>query len=186
MEHQPQNVVVEGNCGITIPVIPVEVKILDEAFWAGHDICNYATPGSAAFDLRANISEPVTLLPGQTMMIGTGLALWIKDRGYALYILPRSGLGNKGLILGNGTGLIDSDYQGELKISAYNRLPQMLKNGDWDFVMAEESNSITINPGDRIAQAVIGPVIQMTPVIVKEFSNQSERGDGGFGSSGVA
>lgn len=186
MEQQPQNVVVEDTQGITIPVIPVEVMVLDEAFWAGHDICNYATPGSAAFDLRANITEPLVLKAGETAMIGTGLAMWIKNNNYALFILPRSGLGSKGLILGNGTGLIDSDYQGELKISAYNRLPQLYRSGESSYTISDKGNAITINPGDRIAQAVIVPVIQMSPVIVKEFSNQSERGDGGFGSSGIA
>lgn len=128
----------------------------------------YSTDGSAGLDLRACLDEATRLNPGDTLMIPTGLAIFIEDPGFAALILPRSGLGHKhGIVLGNLVGLIDSDYQGELMISAWNR-------GQTNF---------TIEPGERIAQLMIVPVHQVKFNIVEEFQS-TERGVGGFGSSG--
>jgi len=128
----------------------------------------YATPGSAGLDLRACLDHALTLEPGQTVLVPTGLAIHVGDPGYAALILPRSGLGHKhGIVLGNLVGLIDSDYQGELMISTWNR-------GQTNF---------TLNPMERLAQLVIVPVVQAQFNIVDEFS-ASERGTGGFGSTG--
>lgn len=129
---------------------------------------SYGTPGSAGLDLGACIDSPLTLEPGQTELVPTGLAIHIHDPGYAAMILPRSGLGHKhGIVLGNLVGLIDSDYQGELMISCWNRSDQ----------------AFTITPGDRIAQLVIVPVMQATFQWVEEFDS-SDRGKAGFGSTG--
>jgi dUTP pyrophosphatase len=129
---------------------------------------SYGTPGSAGLDLGACIDSPLTLEPGQTELVPTGLAIHIDDPGYAAMILPRSGLGHKhGIVLGNLVGLIDSDYQGELMISCWNRSDQ----------------AFTITPGDRIAQLVIVPVMQATFQWVEEFGS-SDRGKAGFGSTG--
>ena len=126
------------------------------------------TPGSAGVDLRACLDAPLTLAPGETALIGTGIAIHLDDPGLCALILPRSGLGHRGLVLGNLVGLIDSDYQGELKISTWNR--------------GQESQ--TIEPGDRIAQLVITPVIQPTFVEVEAF-DATDRGEGGFGHTGT-
>ena len=129
---------------------------------------HYATPGSAGLDLRACIAEPLTLSPGDTVLIPTGIAIHLADPGLAAMILPRSGLGHKhGIVLGNLVGLIDSDYQGEIMVSTWNR----------------GSESFTLKPLDRLAQLVIVPVLQVTFDIVEEF-NASTRGQGGFGSTG--
>ena len=128
---------------------------------------SYGTPGSAGADLRALLDAPIDIQPGETVLIGTGLAIHIADPGYCALILPRSGLGHQGLVLGNHVGLIDSDYQGELKISTWNR----------------GQTPHTINPGDRIAQLVITPVLQPSWVEVDAFT-ASERGSGGFGHTG--
>ena len=147
---------------------PVDVKILDPRIGDEIPLPSYATPGSAGMDLRAALSEPLHLAPGQTELIPTGLAIHIADPGYAAVILPRSGLGHKhGIVLGNLVGLIDSDYQGQLFVSCWNR-------GDTAF---------DIDVGERIAQLVIVPVAQATFRIVEDF-DASERGEGGFGSSG--
>ena len=146
----------------------LQVKILNEKIGQSIALPAYSTGGSAGLDLRACIDEGVVLRPGSTELIPTGLAIYIEDPGYAAVILPRSGLGHKhGIVLGNLVGLIDSDYQGELMISAWNR-------GDTEFV---------IEPGDRIAQLVVIPVQQVKFELVEEFTN-TERGAGGFGSSG--
>ncbi len=130
----------------------------------------YATAGSAGMDLRACIPRSVTLTPGDSELIPTGLAIYIEDPGYAALILPRSGLGHKhGIVLGNLVGLIDSDYQGELMISCWNR-------GETEF---------TIERGDRIAQLVLVPIAQMTFSVVEDFED-SIRGESGFGSSGTS
>ncbi|WP_272975150.1 dUTP diphosphatase, partial [Alcanivorax jadensis] len=129
---------------------------------------HYATDGSAGLDLRAMVKEPLTLEPGQTELLPTGMAIHISDPGYAGMILPRSGLGHKhGIVLGNLVGLIDSDYQGELMVSCWNR-------GNQPF---------TVEPGERIAQLVIVPVMQVQLEQVETFTN-TERGSGGFGHSG--
>ena len=130
----------------------------------------YATPGSAAFDLRASIEEEsVVLMPGETKLIPTGLKVWLENPHVAGLILPRSGLGHKhGVILGNGTGLIDSDYQNQLFVSAWNR----------------SSEPYEIKRHERIAQYTVVPVYQVEPEIVESFDEETERGEKGFGSSG--
>ncbi len=128
----------------------------------------YATPGSAGLDLRACIDQALTIEPGQTVLIPTGLAIHVGDPGYAAMILPRSGMGHKnGIVLGNLVGLIDSDYQGQLMVSTWNR----------------GQNAFTLNPMERLAQLIIVPVLQVGFNIVEEFDS-SERGAGGFGSTG--
>ena len=144
----------------------VEVKILDPRM--ADQLPAYATPGSAGLDLRACVEQSLTLVPGATSLIPTGLSIHIADPGLAAMILPRSGLGHKhGIVLGNLVGLIDSDYQGPLMVSCWNR-------GQADF---------TIQPLDRIAQLVIVPVVQASFRVVDDF-DASTRGSGGFGSTG--
>ena len=146
----------------------VDVKILDPRIGREFALPAYATEGSAGLDLRACLDAPLTLKPGQTQLIGTGLAMHIGDPGLAATILPRSGLGHKhGIVLGNLVGLIDSDYQGELKVSVWNR----------------GSEAYQVEPGERIAQLVIVPVVQVDFNLVTEFAD-SARGAGGFGHSG--
>ena len=146
----------------------LQVKILSPLLEDDIPLPTYSTEGSAGLDLRACIEAPQTLVPGATLLIPTGLAIYIEDPGYAAMILPRSGLGHKhGIVLGNLVGLIDSDYQGELMVSAWNR----------------GNETFTIEPGERIAQLIIVPVHQVAFDIVEEFT-VTERGDGGFGSSG--
>lgn len=147
----------------------VDIKILDPKLGTDYPLPSYATCGSAGLDLRACLEEPLCLEPGQAVLIKTGMAIHLEDPGYAAMILPRSGLGHKnGIVLGNLVGLIDSDYQGPLMVSCWNR----------------GNDHFTINPGDRIAQLVIVPVIQAEFNLVSEFE-QSVRGDGGFGHSGT-
>jgi dUTP pyrophosphatase len=144
----------------------LDLKILDARM--RDQLPAYATPGSAGLDLRACLDEPLTLNPGDTALVPTGLAIHVADPGYAALILPRSGLGHKhGIVLGNLVGLIDSDYQGQLMISTWNR-------GETTFVL---------NPMERLAQLVIVPVVQAEFNIVDDFET-SERGAGGFGSTG--
>ncbi|MFN4005071.1 MAG: dUTP diphosphatase [Hylemonella sp.] len=146
----------------------VDVKILDPRL--ADQLPTYATPGSAGLDLRACIQEPVTLLPNAWQLIPTGLAIHLADPGYAALILPRSGLGHKhGIVLGNLVGLIDSDYQGQLMVSAWNRSP----------------TAYTIEPLERIAQLVIVPVVQARFNVVSDFAAVTERGSGGYGSTGL-
>ncbi|MDA0893727.1 MAG: dUTP diphosphatase [Proteobacteria bacterium] len=146
----------------------LKFKRLDPRVGTNWPIPEVGTPGSAGVDLRACLDEPVTLAPGETILIGTGIAIHLEDPGFCAMILPRSGLGHRGLVLGNLVGLIDSDYQGELKISTWNR--------------GQEPQ--TIEPGDRIAQMVITPVIQPTLIEVDDFESSS-RGEGGFGHTGT-
>jgi dUTP pyrophosphatase len=144
----------------------IDVKILDPRM--KELLPAYATQGSAGLDLRACIDAPLVLEPGQTVMIPTGLAIHVADPGYAAMILPRSGLGHKnGIVLGNLVGLIDSDYQGQLMVSTWNR----------------GHAAFTLQPLDRLAQLVIVPVLQVGFNVVDEFAS-SERGAGGFGSTG--
>ncbi|YCH22066.1 dUTP diphosphatase [Pseudomonas sp. D1-3] len=146
----------------------LQAKILDPRLGSEYPMPAYATPGSAGLDLRAMLKEDLTLEPGQTVLIPTGLAIHVADPGLAALILPRSGLGHKhGIVLGNLVGLIDSDYQGELMVSCWNR-------GNTAFKMVI---------GERIAQLVLVPVIQARFELVEEFDD-SERGAGGFGHSG--
>ena len=144
----------------------LEVKVLNEKI--RDQLPHYATPGSAGLDLRACIDAAITVNPGETHLIPTGMAIHLGDPGYAALILPRSGLGHKhGIVLGNLVGLIDSDYQGELMVSCWNR-------GQTAFVL---------QPMERLAQLVVVPVIQVDMQVVEEFE-QSHRGEGGFGSTG--
>lgn len=144
----------------------VELKILDDRL--RNMMPAYATAGSAGLDLRACVDHVMTLLPGETELIPTGMAIHLSDPGYAAMILPRSGLGHKhGIVLGNLVGLIDSDYQGQLLVSCWNR-------GREPFML---------NPLERIAQLVIVPVVQANFSVVSDFK-ASERGEGGFGSTG--
>jgi dUTP pyrophosphatase len=146
--------------------LKVELKILDERL--RNHLPSYATPGSAGLDLRACLEHTQTLNPGETTLIPTGMAIYLRDPNYAAMILPRSGLGHKhGIVLGNLVGLIDSDYQGQLLVSCWNR-------GREPFML---------NPMERIAQLIIVPVIQAEFSVVDEFA-ASERGEGGFGSTG--
>ncbi len=145
----------------------LEVKILNEKIRG--QLPHYATKGAAGLDLRACIEMPVTLNPGDTQLIPTGMAIHLGDPGYAALILPRSGLGHKhGIVLGNLVGLIDSDYQGELMVSCWNR-------GQTSFVL---------QPLERLAQLVVVPVIQVDLTVVDTFE-ESHRGEGGFGSTGT-
>src|SRR6476661_3665718 len=144
----------------------LDVKIIDRRM--KELLPTYATAGSAGLDLRACIDEPLTITPGTTHLVPTGLAIHVADPAYAAMLLPRSGLGHKhGIVLGNLVGLIDSDYQGELMISTWNR-------GQTEFVL---------QPLERLAQLVIVPVLQVELNVVDEFGS-SERGAGGFGSTG--
>jgi len=146
----------------------IDVKILDNRLRDSPP--HYATPGSAGLDLRACIEAPVHLAPGQTTLVPTGMALHLADPGLAAMILPRSGLGHKhGIVLGNLVGLIDSDYQGEIMVSMWNR----------------GKEGFTLNPLDRIAQLVVVPVLQVAFNVVDDFE-ASHRGEGGFGSTGKA
>lgn len=146
----------------------IELKILDARIGNEFPLPENATPGSAGLDLRACLDAAVELAPGETQLIPTGLAIHIADPGLCATILPRSGLGHKhGIVLGNLVGLIDSDYQGQLMVSMWNR----------------SQTAFTIQPGERIAQLVFMPVVQASFAIVDEF-DASERGEGGFGSSG--
>ena len=146
----------------------VQLKILNPLIGTKFPLPQYATAGSAGLDLCACIEVPMTIASGETQLIDTGISIFIQDPGLAATILPRSGLGHKhGIVLGNLVGLIDSDYQGPLKVSCWNR----------------SDTAYTVQPGDRIAQLVILPVAQATFDIVTEFE-QTERGDGGFGSTG--
>ncbi len=147
----------------------LQVKILDPRIGHEFPLPSYATTGSAGMDLRACVDEPVNLLPGETLLIPTGLSVYIEDPSLCAMLLPRSGLGHKhGVVLGNLVGLIDSDYQGPLMVSCWNR-------GD---------KSFTINPGERLAQMVLVPVVQAEFDIVEEFA-ETDRGEGGFGHSGT-
>lgn len=146
----------------------VQLKILDERIGKDIPLPEYATDGSAGMDLRACLDAPLTLQPGQTELVPTGIAIYIEDPGLAAMLLPRSGLGHKhGIVLGNLTGLIDSDYQGQLFVSTWNR----------------GNEAFTIEPGERIAQMIIVPVVQVAFEQVEEF-DASHRGAGGFGHSG--
>src|SRR5215204_4924726 len=146
----------------------VDVKILDPRM--ADQLPAYATPGSAGLDLRACLDAPLKLEPNAWQLVPTGIAIWLRDPGYAALILPRSGLGHKhGIVLGNLVGLIDSDYQGQLMVSAWNR-------SEVPFV---------IEPMERIAQLMIVPVVQAEFNVVSEFP-ASERGQGGYGSTGKA
>ena len=145
----------------------LDVKILDARM--REQLPHYATAGSAGLDLRACLDKPLTLAPGQTELIPTGIAIHLGDPGLAAVILPRSGLGHKhGIVLGNLVGLIDSDYQGQIMVSCWNR-------GSVDFV---------VQPGERIAQMVIVPVVQVKLEVVDDFA-ASARGAGGFGHTGT-
>ncbi|PCD00656.1 dUTP diphosphatase [Halopseudomonas pelagia] len=146
----------------------LQAKVMDPRLGQQWPLPHYATEGSAGLDLRAMLDEPLTLEPGQTQLLPTGLAIHIADPGLAAMILPRSGMGHKhGIVLGNLVGLIDSDYQGQLMVSCWNR----------------SQSAFTIEPGERIAQLILVPVLQAKLDIVDSFDN-SQRGAGGFGHTG--
>ncbi len=148
----------------------LKVRILDERIGREFPLPAYATSGSAGLDLRACIAAPLVLEPGRAELLPTGLAIHVDDPGLAAVILPRSGLGHKhGIVLGNLVGLIDSDYQGQLMVSCWNR----------------GREPYTVQPGERIAQLVLVPVVQVDLEVVESFE-ESSRGAGGFGSSGKA
>lgn len=147
-----------------------ELKILDPRIGSEFPLPSYATIGSAGLDLRAMLDEPLVLAPNEVRLVSTGLAIYLKDPGYVGFILPRSGAGHKkGLVLGNLTGVIDADYQGPLMMSIWNR----------------SEVSLTINPGDAIAQYLVLPVVQVGFKVVEEFSSDTVRGAGGFGHTGT-
>lgn len=149
-------------------MLKVDIKIIDERM--ASQLPAYATPGSAGLDLRACLDEPLTLAANAWQLVPTGIAIYLKDPAYAALILPRSGLGHKhGIVLGNLVGLIDSDYQGQLMVSAWNR----------------SDTPFTIEPMERIAQLVLVPVVQASFNLVSEFP-PSVRGEGGYGSTGKA
>jgi dUTP pyrophosphatase len=144
----------------------LDVKVLDPRL--ADSLPHYATPGAAGLDLRACIEAPITLAPGDTQLVPSGIAIHLEDTGLAAMILPRSGLGHKhGIVLGNLVGLIDSDYQGQIFVSVWNR----------------GQTAFTLNPMERIAQLVVVPVLQVEFNVVDEF-DASHRGEGGFGSTG--
>ena len=146
----------------------IQLKILDRRIGDTIPLPTYATDGSAGIDLRVCIDEPIQIVGGETVLLPTGISIYIADQNMAAVILPRSGLGHKhGIVLGNLVGLIDSDYQGELKISCWNR----------------NQEHFTINPGERIAQLVFVPVVKAQFSLVESFA-ETNRGEGGFGSSG--
>jgi dUTP pyrophosphatase len=146
----------------------LQVRILDARIGRDYPLPHYATPGSAGLDLRACLDAPLLLPPGATQLVPTGIAIHLDDPGLAAVLLPRSGLGHKhGIVLGNLVGLIDSDYQGQVMVSCWNR----------------GQTAFTIEPGERIAQMVIVPVVQVEFDVVEAFT-ASDRGAGGFGSSG--
>lgn len=148
----------------------IKVKLLDARIGREFPLPQYATEGSAGLDLRACLQQPLILAPGDSALIPSGIAIHIGDPGYAAVLLPRSGLGHKhGIVLGNLVGLIDSDYQGEVLVSCWNR----------------SREAFTIQPGERIAQMVILPVVQAQFEVVEDFE-ESRRGAGGFGHSGRA
>ena len=147
---------------------PLRVRVLDARIGSVYPLPAYATDGSAGLDLRALLDAPVELAAGATLLIPTGLAIHLDDPGLAAMILPRSGLGHKhGIVLGNLVGLIDSDYQGQLMVSCWNR----------------SNASFTVQPGERIAQLVVVPVVQVELQVVDDFA-ASHRGEGGFGHTG--
>ncbi|WP_345845244.1 dUTP diphosphatase [Shewanella algae] len=148
---------------------PIELKILDSRIGSEFPLPSYATPGSAGMDLRAMLDTSITIAPGETVLIPTGIAVHVADPSLAAVILPRSGLGHKnGIVLGNLVGLIDSDYQGQLMVSCWNR----------------SQTPFTLEIGDRLAQLVFVPVVQAQFKLVDEFDT-SDRGEGGFGHSGT-
>lgn len=147
----------------------LEVKVLDARYGDAWPLPAYATEASAGLDLRAALDAPLTLAPGDTVLVPSGLAIHLADPALCAMLLPRSGLGHKhGIVLGNGTGLIDADYQGPLMISTWNR----------------SAADYTIEPGDRIAQLLVLPIVRATLQVVDTFAD-SARGDGGFGHTGV-
>lgn len=147
---------------------PIALKVLDPRLGRDWPLPDYATAGAGALDVRAMLTEPLTVAPGQTALLPSGFALHLADPGLAALLLPRSGLGHKhGIVLGNGVGLIDSDYQGEVLVSCWNRA----------------GAPFTIEPGERIAQLVIVPVLRARFEVVEDFA-ASARGAGGFGHTG--
>lgn len=185
----------------------IELRILNKEFYSNNDLPSYATPGSAALDLTC--TKDITLRPQERTMIKTGLAIWLgtpqiydleafptaheiftKALGFGLagVILPRSGLGTNGLVLANTVGLIDEDYQGELMVSAWNSNKPTLQSLGYrgvDYFTDYEERVIQLKAGDRFAQIYFQPVVKVQLAVVEEFSQKTDRGDGGFGHSGA-
>lgn len=163
-----------GNAFNARKFIETEVVLHDERYLSGEwDLPDYATEGSAAIDIRAAITEPLTIHPGRVVMVKAGLAIHIGNPNYTGLLLPRSGLGSKkGIVLGNLTGLFDADFMGEMGIPLWNR-------------NIDDLQSVTIEPGDRVAQFLIIPVVGIKMKVVKAFSVDTARGINGFGHSGV-
>jgi dUTP pyrophosphatase len=152
-----------------MPNINIQLKILDERLGKEFPLPHYATEGSAGLDLRACVTNSLEIKPNNVELISAGISLYIADKQLAAIIIPRSGLGHKhGIILGNSVGLIDSDYQGPIMVSCWNR----------------SAEPFIIEPGERIAQLVIVPIVHAKFAIVTDFDNLTKRGDGGFGHSG--
>lgn len=164
----------------------IDLKIIDDRIGDEYPIPQYAKSGDAGVDLRAMIDEPITLYPGETSLVPTGISVSMPEKDMVGFVLPRSGLGVQGLVLGNSTGVIDSGYVGEIKLSLWNRNKVKYRYA-WStrriFENRTNVDPITINPGDRIAQMVFLPIIRAEFNIVSELAD-TERGDGGFESSG--
>lgn len=169
-------------------MLDVQIKILDDRIRDIFQFPQYQTEMSAGVDLIACVNEKTVIHPGETVLIPTGISVYVGNPNFASVILPRSSMGHKhGLVLGNGTGLIDPDYQGPLMVSAFNRNQAQYKLNESD---ASElhviGRDITINPGDRIAQLVFLPIARAQFNLVAEFTDVTARGEGGFGSTGHA
>lgn len=150
--------------------IPAQIKYFDNRYELQWGKVSHATSASAGIDLRAALDAPLTLGPGQEALVGTGIAIFIDNPNFCGFIHPRSGMGTKGLVIGNLTGVIDADYQGELKLKLWNR---------------SSTETFTIQPGDRVAQYVVTPVVHLNLAEVASFAKLTERGEGGFGSTGT-
>ena len=171
--------------------LPVQIKILDDRIATEYGLPKYQSEHAAGIDLVACIDEDLVIAPGETKLIPTGISVFVNDPNFASVILPRSGLGHKqGLILGNGTGLIDADYQGPLMVSAWNRNHALtevnrISNKPYSDTIMMVDKNVIIKPGDRIAQLVFLPIARAIFAIVDGFDSMTERGEGGFGSTGI-
>ena len=167
----------------------IQLKILDPRIGHTHPLPRYTNEGDAGIDLRAMVTEPFDLHPGQAELVPTGIAVFIQDPNVDAELMPRSGLGHKqGLVLGNLTGVIDSQYQDQVYVSLWNRNPNVKFVNDDNLQLVPQYNEdgiVTINPGDRIAQMVFKPIVRAEFVVVQQFSDQDMNRHGGFGSSGV-
>ena len=165
----------------------IEIKPIDQRYRAGlWELPKYQSQGAAAVDLRAALDKPVSLAAGEVMVISAGIAIHINNPGYMGMIVPRSGMGTKGLLLANTVGIIDSDYTGELKMAVYHRPSKDATRLGLIGPLFGQDESFIISPGDRIAQLIFVPVTQVSMQVVDQFTAESQRGEGGFGSTGTA